>query len=119
MPARARLSWHRIGWLRHLAILLAAVSQLAGVALLPLLEGHEGRGVGTHIEAVGNKTHYVHDETTCGACHVRSMHGRVVLPPRVPAPRDVAVVPYAPSALRPPLADRTPANLTRAPPSVI
>jgi hypothetical protein len=118
MPVRARLTWHYIGWLRHLAIVLAAVSQLAGVAL-PLLEGHEGRGAGTHIEAVGNTAHYVHDESTCGACQVRSMHG-CVAPPPAPDVFDVAsLAPRGRAFDAPPRAERSSANLTRAPPSVI
>lgn len=118
MPARPRLDRRRLGWLWHLGVVLAAVSQLSGL-LLPLLEGREGRGMGTHIEAVGDKVHYVHDESTCGACHVRSMHGRVAPPPRLAISRDVRAVGYGLDASGPPLAERTSSNRTRAPPSVI
>ena len=118
MPARARLVRDRLGWLWHLVVVLAAVSQFSGV-LLPLVEGREGRGMGAHIEAAGKTGHYVHDEATCGACHVRSMHGRVALPPRAPVPGHVAIVPHGAAPDRPSLAEHVSANPTRAPPSVI
>lgn len=118
MPPRPRLVRHRVGWLWHLAVVFAAVAQLAGV-LLPLLEGREGRGMGTHIEAVGDTSHYVHDDATCGACQVRSMHGRAAPPPRLALPGDEGPAVHGFVASAAPRAEGPAANRTRAPPVVI
>jgi hypothetical protein len=108
----------RPSWLRQLAFVFALLAQLAGVALA-VEEGRAGLGAGTHIEAVGDKAHYAHDESTCGACHVRSLHGRVAAAPRLGPDREAAAVDHGAVESHPPVADRPLSNPSRAPPTVI
>jgi len=104
--------------MRRFAFVFALLAQLVGVGLT-VEEGRGGIGAGTHIEAVGTKAHYAHDETTCGACHLRSMHGGLAAAPRLDLARH-----FGPSEVRtrlalPPLVERPHANPSRAPPAVI
>ena len=108
----------RPSWLRQLAFVFVLLSQLVGVALT-VEEGRGGLGAGTHIEAVGTRAHYAHDETTCGACHLRSMHGGLPTAPRLALLRDLDVVEHGLRASTPPAAYRILSNTSRAPPSVI
>jgi cytochrome c553 len=108
----------RPSWLRRLAFVCAILAQLTGLAL-GVAEGRAGLGAGTHIEAVGTNGHYAHDETTCGACHLRSMHGRVAAAPRLPVDEQIATEEPGALPAHPPVADRTTSNLSRAPPAVI
>jgi hypothetical protein len=61
------------GWRRQVA--LAALFALQGaIALAPLLETNEKGRMGAHAEQKGAQHKYQHDETTCAACAVRSLH---------------------------------------------
>ena len=108
----------RPSWMRRFAFVFAMLAQLTGLALT-VTEGREGLGAGTHIEAVGTKAHYSHDETTCGACHLRSMHGRVATPPRLAADEEYGPADHDACAAQPCAADPLSSNLSRAPPTVI
>jgi hypothetical protein len=104
--------------MRRFAFVFAILAQLVGVALT-VEEGRGGLGAGTHIEAVGNRAHYAHDETTCGACHLRSMHGGMAAPPRLVLPLDFGPTDHGTRHALPPVADQVASNLSRAPPVVI
>ena len=105
-------------WFGRLAFAFALFSQFAGLALT-VQEGLGGRGIGVHIEAVGQGGHYAHDESTCGACQLRAMHARVATPPRLEILTGFGPVAHSVRAIRAPRAERASSNLSRAPPAVI
>ena len=115
---RETLATERPSWLRRVAFALVLLAQVAGIAL-GVTEGRDGVGAGTHIEAVGTKAHYSHDETTCGACQLRSMHGRVAAATRLAAGDDLRPTEHGAPASRPPIVEPASSNHSRAPPTVI
>ena len=52
----------------RLALLLAAVAQLAVAFLAPVAEARADRGPGAHVEAAGTRLHHAHVEALCPAC---------------------------------------------------
>jgi len=110
--------WARPGWVRQVAFALAMVAQLFGLGL-SISEGRAGVGAGTHIEAVGTTAHYSHDESTCGACHLRTLHGGVSLPPRLASIHEPLRDVVAADATLPSLGAPHSSNRCRAPPIAI
>ncbi|MDQ6738179.1 MAG: hypothetical protein M3Z30_10835 [Gemmatimonadota bacterium] len=72
----------RAGW--RLAALVAVLAQ-GWIAAAPLSEGR-GAGLASHVEAAGNhRGHFTHDEASCAACAVLSLHVLAAHPVTVPA----------------------------------
>lgn len=113
---RPLISRSHATWLRRVAFALAMIAQFVG-AMTAVAEGRAGRGFGAHVEGPGTRSHFVHDESTCVACHVRSMHGREAATPRLAVvPPEVArSIPFS-GPLAPPRVELTPDNPSRAPP---
>ena len=104
-----------VTWLRRLAFALVLLAQSVG-AWSVVSEGRGGRGLGAHVDGSGSRSHYVHDESTCVACHVRSMHGQTSASVRLAVvPPEVArSIPQR--GTTPPRVEVTPDNPSRAPP---
>ena len=70
-PATRTRSARRWGW--RLATVLAILAQ-CWIAVAPLTESR-GFGLSAHVEGLGNHPgHFTHDEATCAACTVLSLH---------------------------------------------
>ncbi|HEY5085974.1 MAG TPA: hypothetical protein VII66_01320 [Gemmatimonadaceae bacterium] len=73
----------RWGW--RLGTLLAILAQ-GWIAVAPLSESR-GFGLSAHVEAAGNhRGHFTHDEASCAACSVLSLHVLASHPAAVPIP---------------------------------
>ena len=117
MRARPPIPRRHVAWLRRLAFVLALLAQGVG-ALTAVAEGRAGRGAGAHIEGPGSTGHYVHDESLCVACHVRSMHGRTASALRLEPLAQEIERHVAPRRVRAASADLTFDHRSRAPPVV-
>ena len=101
-------------WLMKSAAMLAAVAQLA-IAMLPVIEGRLGIGIGPHVESSAAGGHYAHDEARCPSCQAQAIHGVLqALPPLGEYGVEYAAIQIAPAT---PVesAPRVPSN-SRAPP---
>ena len=64
--------------------MLAVLAQ-GWIAVAPLTEGR-GAGLASHVEAAGNHSgHFTHDEASCAACAVLSLHVLAAQPVVIPA----------------------------------
>ncbi|MEO9225423.1 MAG: hypothetical protein ABI328_03510 [Gemmatimonadaceae bacterium] len=106
----------RWGW--RLAVTLAILAQ-CWIAVAPLTESR-GFGLSAHVEGMGNHPgHYTHDEATCAACTVLSLHVLGSQPAVVPVAPDHSVFRLtAAPAVRVPAAVVHSAQ-PRAPPAVV
>jgi hypothetical protein len=101
----------------HTAAIMAAVAQLA-IALLPVLDGRMGVGVGPHVEASSAGGHYAHDEGRCASCQAQGIHGVLQAVP----PLSVIEVQFADIRIAPPTPVESAEHFTansRAPPVLI
>ena len=99
----------------RLALLLAAVAQLAVAFLAPAAEARADRGARAHVEEAGTRLHHAHAETMCPACGAQ--HLTSVPPsgaPSVPAARHA--LPLAATTTSGLPRCGTEANSPRAPP---
>ena len=111
-PAR---SSSRLSWLRRLGRALVLVTQLAA-AVTPLAEGHENRGMRSHVEAPRTVPHPGQSADACPACMLLSMHGCPAERPRLEEiERERNVVPASAAGHAAALA-RVFSNSSRAPP---
>lgn len=115
---RPLIARRHVTWLRRIAFALALIAQAVG-ASTAIAEGHAGRGYGAHVDGYGanSRGHYVHDEATCVACHVRSLQGAATFVPRLEVvPLEVARSLPRRGPVAPPRVELTPDNPSRAPP---
>lgn len=103
--SRTRAAWRRVTAVALLALQVALV-------LAPLGEQRSEVRRDSHIESLGSRHLFAHDEATCTVCSVRSLVGDV---PKGPVPlfveREAGVVEYAAAG------DLTSAALTTGNPS--
>jgi hypothetical protein len=106
----------RYAW--RLAVSLAFLAQ-CWIAVAPLSEGR-GLGLSAHVENAGNhRGHFTHDEASCPACSVLSLHVLTSHPVVIPVPAGPPVFrPVAPAASWTE-AVITPSSQPRAPPSFV
>jgi hypothetical protein len=96
---------------------LLAMLQFLVCAVFPLGDSKVSSTVGAHVEQLGGRLHYVHDEAYCAACAARHLVGDVPhLPPEIPS---ASVHAAAPPAAPPndPTAELQLAVSPRAPPA--
>jgi len=117
-PSRRLIRRSHAAWLRHVAFVLALLAQAMG-ALSTVSEGRGGVGAGPHIDGAGTKSHYVHDEANCIACHVRSVHSRTTTAARFERIVPTADAPIGRPRTAPVLAEPVLLNQSRAPPEGI
>ncbi len=73
----------RLAW--RIAAVLAVLAQ-CWIAVAPLSESR-GFGLSAHVEGAGNhRGHFTHDEASCAACSVLSLHALSPHPAAVPIP---------------------------------
>lgn len=100
----------------RVAALIAAALQFSLIAFGPIVDGRDGVGAPSHVEAFGISLHYSHNPDNCAACTAAALVGP-------PVHSAVAVIPEPlRRAARPPVRvvrgarnDRTPKS-PRAPP---
>lgn len=97
--------------------LLATIAQIV-VAAAPLAEGRDGR-MASHVEANGQAAHFAHNDATCAACQVRTIHGTTSASPAALPVVHLASTIRVAGTLVVVSADRYPRENPRAPPSVI
>ncbi len=111
------LSLRRFGWRRRVAF-VALFALQGAIALSPLLDARDDKGIGMHIENRGTRHAYMHNEATCAVCSVRSLHSTVPFVAAPPATEmhheTVAATPQGEAPDRPDVGTRH----SRAPPPV-
>jgi hypothetical protein len=111
------------GWRWRSPAVRRGLGALAAIAQLTLLlasgaEAWRGRDASAHVEGAGTHLHYAHDEATCVACNVQTMHAQAA-PPAATLPESAAPqVAAAELASTPPYSQDHPSNGSRAPPLV-
>jgi hypothetical protein len=102
----------------RIAAALAFVTQV-GVLAADVAEGSHGVGSAAHVERSGTARHYAHDDATCAACAVRSLHASAPSnPSRAPEGTRESRASDA-RVVRPAVLDQHSPRLSRAPPSMI
>ena len=80
----------------RLFALLAGLGQLVMV-LAGTIESWRGPDASAHVETRGTQLHHAHDEATCPACIVQSLHARPERASVSPPSRRLIVLPTATS----------------------
>ena len=104
--------------LLRFAAALAFVTQV-GMLAADIVEGANGIGTAAHVDAQGTARHYAHNDATCAACAVRSLHASAPSHPPVRRESSRETLGIDARVVRPVAQDRHSLQLSRAPPSMI